>query len=75
MRLATANNCPTQNRKAHFRISKRWLAMSCRRPATELSQGVFNPVFAPDGRSIAFYSLADQALKRIAVSGGAPVIS
>ena len=34
---------------------------------------VSNPVFSPDGGSIAFWSGADQALKRIAVSGGAAV--
>ena len=33
---------------------------------------VLNPVFSPDGRSIAFLSVGDQALlKRIAVTGGA----
>jgi len=42
-------------------------------PGTEISQGVFNPVFSPDGRSIAFYSGADLTLKKIAVSGGAAV--
>jgi serine/threonine-protein kinase len=31
------------------------------------------PVFSPDGQSIAFYSQADRAIKRIAVSGGAAV--
>jgi serine/threonine-protein kinase len=41
---------------------------------TEITQGgVLNPVFSPDGRSIAFWSGSDQMLKRIAVSGGAPV--
>ena len=34
---------------------------------------VSNPVFSPDGRYIAFWSDSDQALKTIAVSGGAPV--
>jgi len=32
-----------------------------------------NPVFSPDGRSIAFYAGGEQTIKRIAVSGGAPV--
>jgi serine/threonine-protein kinase len=32
-----------------------------------------NPVFSPDGRSIAFYSSEDGTLKKIAVSGGAAV--
>ena len=40
---------------------------------TEIAQGVVNPVFSPDSRSIAFYSNADKTLKRIAVSGGAAV--
>ncbi|MSO52787.1 MAG: hypothetical protein EXQ51_10330, partial [Acidobacteria bacterium] len=40
---------------------------------TEIAQGVMNPVFSPDSRSIAFYSNADKTLKRIAVSGGAAV--
>src|SRR5207237_1358533 len=34
---------------------------------------VLNPVFSPDGRSIAFWSSADQSLKKIAVTGGAAV--
>jgi len=40
---------------------------------TEISQGVLNPVFSADGKSLAFWSAADQSYKRIAVSGGAPV--
>ena len=42
-------------------------------PGTQLSQSQSpsTPVFAPDGQSIAFY--ADQAIKKIAVSGGAAV--
>ena len=40
---------------------------------TEDAQGLRNPVFSPDGRSIAFYSLSDLSFKRIAVSGGAAV--
>jgi Tol biopolymer transport system component len=32
-----------------------------------------NVVFSPDGRSVAFQSFQDRALKRIAVTGGAPV--
>jgi serine/threonine-protein kinase len=34
---------------------------------------VVNPVFSPDGQSIAFISIADQALKRIPTAGGAPI--
>ena len=43
-------------------------------PGTEgPSGGVTNPVFSPDGRSIAFFSVADGSLKKIAITGGAPV--
>ena len=37
------------------------------------SYAVTNPVFSPDGRSIAFWSGGDRTLKRIAVTGGAAV--
>ena len=41
---------------------------------TEGSQaGVTNPVFSPDGSSIAFASVSDRALKKIATTGGAAV--
>jgi Tol biopolymer transport system component len=40
---------------------------------TEAAEGVNNPAFSPDGRSIAFYSNADQTLQRMGISGGAPV--
>jgi Tol biopolymer transport system component len=44
-------------------------------PGTQQPEGQspFNPVFSPDGQSIAFYSQADGAIKKIAVSGGAAV--
>jgi eukaryotic-like serine/threonine-protein kinase len=42
-------------------------------PGTEESGPVETPVFSPDGRSIVFYSDRDQALKKIAVSGGSAV--
>lgn len=42
-------------------------------PGAESEGGVLNPAFSPDGRSIAFWSAADQMIKRIAVSGGAAV--
>jgi serine/threonine-protein kinase len=38
---------------------------------TEGFEGVSNPVFSPDGESIAFWANSDRTLKRIAVSGGA----
>jgi Tol biopolymer transport system component/predicted Ser/Thr protein kinase len=40
---------------------------------SEYAQGVSNPAFSPDSRSIAFYANADKTLKRIGVSGGAAV--
>ena len=45
-------------------------------PGTENSGGVTCPVFSPDGQSIAFWVSIDTAsgeIRRIAVSGGAPV--
>jgi serine/threonine-protein kinase len=32
-----------------------------------------NPFFSPDGKWVGYYSLADNKLKKIAISGGAPV--
>jgi eukaryotic-like serine/threonine-protein kinase len=40
---------------------------------TQNDQGILNPVFSPDGQSLAFYALADKTLKRISVGGGVPV--
>jgi Tol biopolymer transport system component len=40
-------------------------------PGTEIKEGIYNPVFSPDGQSIAFF--ADNTLKRVAVGGGTPV--
>jgi len=40
---------------------------------TESAAGVLNPVFSPDGQSVAFWSGADETIKRISVSGGAAV--
>jgi Tol biopolymer transport system component len=42
-------------------------------PGTEGFDGVTEPVFSPDGRSVAFYAVADRTLKRIATTGGAAV--
>jgi serine/threonine-protein kinase len=42
-------------------------------PGGEAALGVMSPVFSPDGRSIAFYSSADAALKRIGVNGDSAV--
>ena len=40
-------------------------------PGTGSYKGVREPVFSPDGRSIAFFAVVDQTLKRMAVTGGA----
>ena len=44
-------------------------------PGTELARHGrgHDPVFSPDGRSIAFWTGADRTLKRIAVTGGTPI--
>jgi serine/threonine-protein kinase len=42
-------------------------------PGSETSNGVLNPVFSPDGSSIAFFSNDDNTLKRISTNGGAAV--
>ena len=60
------------------RIQLRLLSDSMARtiPGTEAgvaSAGLSNPVFSPDGQSIAFASGDDRALKRIAVAGGAAI--
>jgi serine/threonine-protein kinase len=40
---------------------------------TNIGGTVQRPAFSPDGQSLAFVYVADRTLKRIAVSGGAPV--
>lgn len=40
---------------------------------TEGFDGMTDPVFSPDGTSVAFYAAADRTLKRIAIAGGAAV--
>jgi Tol biopolymer transport system component len=40
---------------------------------TERYRYVTDPVFSPDGRSVAFYAAADQTIKRVTTTGGAPV--
>jgi serine/threonine-protein kinase len=37
---------------------------------TENRQGIANPVFSPDGQSVAFYAAGDGTIKRIAITGG-----
>ena len=42
-------------------------------PGTEGLGGVTNPVFSPDGQSIAFFAITAQTIRRIGVMGGSPV--
>jgi Tol biopolymer transport system component len=42
-------------------------------PGSESNSGLLNPVFSPDGGSIAFFSVDDNTIRRIAVAGGAAV--
>jgi Tol biopolymer transport system component len=37
--------------------------------------GITSPVFSPDSRSVAFYSMADSTLKRLAVADGATAVT
>ena len=60
------------NKSIHVRL----LSDSASRtiPGTETATlGLSNPVFSPDGQSIAYMSGADRALKRIAIAGGAAI--
>ena len=41
--------------------------------ASENGEGVNDPAFSPDGKSLAFYSNGEGVIKRIALSGGAAV--
>jgi serine/threonine-protein kinase len=43
-------------------------------PGSEIAKSVLNPVFSPDSKSLAYWSSTDKMLKRIAVTGGSPVI-
>jgi serine/threonine-protein kinase len=58
------------NRRVYLKSTKDLHAAPI--PGTESPQGVTNPVFSPDGHWIAFWSSADNTLKKIATSGGAP---
>jgi Tol biopolymer transport system component len=40
---------------------------------TDAQDGVNLPAFSPDGKSLAFYALGDNSIKRIAVAGGSAV--
>jgi serine/threonine protein kinase len=60
---------------ANRRIYLRAMSDSEARPIPVVDDGLgpLNPVFSPDGRSIAFWSAGDQTLKKVSVTGGAPV--
>jgi eukaryotic-like serine/threonine-protein kinase len=59
---------------ANFRLYRRAVSDFEAKPiaGTESKEPITNPAFSPDGRSIAFYSTEDSAIKRIAVDGGTP---
>jgi Tol biopolymer transport system component len=42
-------------------------------PGTNNLGSILDPVFSPDGKSIAFYTTSDQTFKKIGVTGGAAV--
>ena len=60
---------------ANSRLYLRSLSELDARPitGTESLQAVINPVFSPDGQSVAFFTVGDNTIKRIAVTGGAAV--
>ena len=58
---------------ANDRLYIRSMALLDARPLLGTEGDSREPVFSPDGRSVAFYSVAERAIKRVAVSGGAAV--
>src|SRR5207247_3316464 len=42
-------------------------------PGSEAYLGVLHPAFSPDGRFVAFWTLADRTIKRLAMTGGTAV--
>ncbi len=60
---------------ANSRLYLRSLSELDARPITgiERSPNVINPVFSPDGQSVAFFTTGDNTIKRIPVTGGAAV--
>jgi len=60
---------------ANQRIYLRSMGDSDARPlqGSDTTGAVINPAFSPDSQSIVYYATGDQSLKRIAVTGGAPV--
>jgi Tol biopolymer transport system component len=72
--LAISPNGPDIVYVANFRLYRRRVGerQSIAIAGTDSPRGVFNPVFSPDGGSVAFWSAEDQALKRVPLGGGAP---
>jgi eukaryotic-like serine/threonine-protein kinase len=58
---------------ANNRLYVRSMAQLDARPVQGTEGDSREPVFSPDGRSVAFYSVAEKALRRVALSGGAAV--
>jgi Tol biopolymer transport system component len=60
---------------ANQRLYLRSMATLEARPiaGSDIAAGLLHPVFSPDSQSLAFYSRADGALKRLGVGGGTPV--
>ena len=58
---------------ARARLYVRALNEMDARPLTDAAQGPRGPFFSPDGQWIGFHSITEGALKKVAVTGGAPV--
>jgi eukaryotic-like serine/threonine-protein kinase len=43
-------------------------------PGAESATGVALPTFSPDGKSLVFWSNAEEVIKQVALSGGAPLV-
>jgi eukaryotic-like serine/threonine-protein kinase len=66
-----ANLAYSANRRLYLRSMS---ALEARAIAgSDLGVMVSTPVFSPDGQSIAFWSAVDRTLKRIPITGGAPL--
>jgi serine/threonine-protein kinase len=42
-------------------------------PGSEVAAGLLSPTFSPDGQAVAYYSNAENSIKRLAITGGAAV--
>jgi hypothetical protein len=61
--------------EANRRLYHRFMAELDARPipGSETFVAVGNPIFSPDGRSVAFFAASDMTVKKMAVTGGAAV--